>query len=490
MSSNPVTDRPLGPGPRASLGSLFVLIVSIAPINGACGKSLDATETDLQVGGVDLHAPRPPELGNLDPRASVALTELWSEVVAAPYDAALRRAYAATLDAMQLDETALVAWVQAAALDPADARSQHHIGRLLSLCGRLPEAAEAFGRATRLNPDEASSFWRWGLVLLELGRVEEARLAFEGARTAAPRDPSGAAGLVRIALDEGELNRAEQLLTELLRDHPKDRHLHKLLARLKRRRGDEAAAALIEAQPTVATRCFRADPLERELSCHRIGFAEDIARARELLDAGRSDEALDLLEPLLAEDPAHLELEGLTVQALLDLGQTERARAILGESLIRGEQPRTRISLGFVHLMRKEYRRALECADAALAINPGLSNALFLRAKALFALHRSEESVQALEAAFASGEQSLEAHLLLGQSLAELEEYERALAAFEHATQTFPSSLQAWTMRCEMEIRTGATHAARRSLTEVAARDSRGIALPRLTRMIKERGPD
>lgn len=459
-------------------------MASLALLACGCGGELDANEKSPSANGVDLVAPLPRDFDSLDPRANRILRALHARVSEAPYDAALRREYAATLDSIQYDLTALVVWAQAASLDPQHAGAHHHVGRLLAEAGRYEQAADAFEKAAMLDPKQASTMWRWGLCLLELDRTDEARLAFEGAQAATPNDPSGAAGLVRVALAEGDLESADALLEEVLLSYPKDNYLRDLQAKVKRRLGDEAAAALLEARGATATRCFRADPLERELSSHRVGFKEDMTRARELLAAGRPIDALDLLEPMYSEDPAHLGVEGLTVQALIALNQTERARAILNESLARGEQPQTRLSLGYVHFLRGEFEQALDSADASLAAQPKLANAHFLRAKALFAMDRREESIASLKTAFASGEKSLEAHLLLGQSLGDLKEYERAVEACTQATDAYPASLQAWAMRCEMEIRAGNRSSARRSFIEVAARDAKGLMLPKLTELI------
>lgn len=472
--------------PKLGSHSLLALAGVLLLLAVGCGGSTEGSSGEVNDLGIDLTPPLPLGFDLLDPRASLPLEALYQRVLEAPRDVELRRQYAAALHSIPFEDAAMIAWIQAAALDLSDPRSRHHLGRLRAARGDFEGAVEAFSSAAALDASYAPTRWRLGLALYELERFDEARLAFQDAQALAPRDPSGAAGLARIALEMDDLETAGKLLETLIEEHPNDGYLSKLLARVKRRQGDEANAALLLSRATTATRCFRGDPWVRELSNHRAGFAGDLERAQELIAAGRQEDALALLEPLYAEDPGHLAVEGLTVRALLALDQTERAQTILRESLARGDHPRTQVSLGFVHFVCDELTEALACSDRAIAVQPDLANAHFLRAKALVALGRGEEGVQALEAAFERGEASLEARLLFGRSLAEMNAIERAVEALTQATEAYPSSLQAWAMRCEVEIMADRIVDARRSLAEVAARDVQGLHLPRLAGLLGE----
>lgn len=480
--------RPLRTGHRAVAARLALGLAALAPLVG-CGGEPAAEAPPGTAAGVDLTPPLPIEFEALDPRASQAIDTLVRSVLADPRSPGLRRTYAATLDAMQFDEAAAEAWVQAAALDLSDPRSRHHLGRLRAESGDHEGAVQAFSAAARQDPGYAPTRWRLGLSLLELGLLDEARQAFDDARKLDPRDPSGPAGLARVALAQDDLVTAEAILSELVEAYPQDGYLPGLLARVARRRGDEARASLLLARPGAPTACFRADPWERELSDHRIGFAAEVDRARDLLAANRPDEALLVLEPLYAEDPAHLAVEGLTVRALLALDQTERAQTILQESLARGDHPHTQVSLGYVLFVQQRFEDALACTDRAIEAQPSLSSAHFLRAKALVALERREEGVQALRRAFESGEEGLEAQILFGRTLAQVDALDEAIEAMAEATDRFPSSLEAWALRCELEFRAGRTVEARRSLAETAARDGDARVVPRLRAMMEDAAP-
>lgn len=420
-------------------------------------------------GAAPASAPPPPavEGANLDPRAREILEALRSEVLARPETPELRLRYAATLDANQLEEQAADAWHQAAALAPKDARARHHLGRLLAAAGRLDEAQASFRAAARLEPRYAPTHWRLGLVSLDLGQLEEARAAFEAARALAPGDPSGAVGLARVALEEDELATAEALLNEQLAAHPADGYLPKLLARTLRRSGDPEAAERFAARPDGPTRCFEYDPWEGALAAHRVGFTADLERARELLAAARSAEALELLEPLHDENPAHLAVEALVVRALLAQERIDEARALLAASAELRAHPRTLVSLGFVEFLRDEFDSALACAERAIEAQPGQANAHFLRGQVLAALGRRKEASEALDAAFARGETSLDAHLLRGQLHAEQGHFEAASDALAETTRIHPGSARAWAMRCEVEARAGRRDEAAGSLAEL-----------------------
>jgi len=475
-------------GRRASTAPVLVGLLLVAAATGGCGDA-GAGPGEVTAGGsIDLTPVRPPDWKVLAPRAAGELQSLHARLLAAPADVALRRDYAAALDVSALDDVAEAAWLQAAALDPEDARALHHVGRLRAGAGDHAGAVEAFEAACERSADYAPTRWRLGLSLLALGRFDRAEAAFGEARRLAPQDPSGLAGLVRAALERDDLSAAEDLIDDARAEFPGDGGFAELRARVHRRRGDEAAAALLLSAPARPTRCFRADPWTRELSTHRAGFSEDVARARAYLDAGQPQPALALLEPLHAEDPAHLAVESLLVRALLALQDTVRARTILRESLARGDHPRTQVSLGFVHLLAEDHAAALAGAERALELQPDLAAAHLLRARALVGLERTAEAVTALRAAFLHGEASLEAHLLYGRSLAELDRPGDAADALARATEAYPASLQAWALRCEAELRAGRIVEARRSLVEVAARDAARSHLPRLQRLIETNG--
>ena len=96
--------------------------------------------------------------------------------------------------------------------------------------------------------------------------------------------------------------------------------------------------------------------------------------------------------------------------------------------------------------------------------------------------------MEAIENAFDRGEDSVEALLLYGDVLAKLGAVDRAVAALVQATTKYPEDLQAWSMRCEIEIVTGRIDAARASLDQVARHDPEQSVLPYLQRLFESKG--
>ncbi|MFT5289401.1 MAG: tetratricopeptide (TPR) repeat protein [Planctomycetota bacterium] len=442
----------------------------------SCGGKSEVMAAE-RARGVDLTAPLPSAIGALDPRTAGALQELFAAVEAAPRDAVLRRSYASMLDAIQCDAEALTTWRQALAIDPKNATSHHHLGRLLSQQRKFSKAAGSFLSALELQPDYAPTHWRLGLVHLELDQYEKARVAFARAQELAPRDPSGATGLALVALETGEPGVADEILSALLLQHPRDARISEALATANRRLGIEATAALVDARAGRETRCFRADIWERELSNFRFAFREDVGLARQQLKSGNAVGALGLLEPIYAEDPDYLEAEGMIVHALLTLNQVESARTILRQSLERGDHPSAHLALGIIAVRSGDNQGALDRAMLAGNNSPG---AHFLRARALLGLERRQECVTALKLAFQLGEQSLQARMLYGRCLADLADHGAALAAVVETTDMFPASLEAWALRVEVEVQQGLLDDARQSLAVVTALDGSGKVLLRL----------
>ncbi|MBV8491591.1 MAG: sulfotransferase [Candidatus Eremiobacteraeota bacterium] len=172
------------------------------------------------------------------------------------------------LDEFELYPEALAAYERAIELDPNDADSQNNRGVLLDAIGREEDAALAYARALEIQPDLQSAVFntamnlvkldrdaqalellerRFGKVddsaplcalmgraLWKIGRLGEARARFERALELAPELSQALSGFAALLEEEGELERAEELLLRAIQVAPNSGAVYMSLASLRR----------------------------------------------------------------------------------------------------------------------------------------------------------------------------------------------------------------------------------------------------------------
>lgn len=157
---------------------------------------------------------------------------------------------------------------------------------------------------------------------------------------------------------------------------------------------------------------------------------------RALLAEGRHREAADLAEAALARTPADIDLLFAAAQAQFFLGQEQRAVECFRHILeLNPALPGVHCNLAAIHIRRGEFLECRSHAEAALAIVPGMPEALYHLGRSLLAAADLKGAIARLEAAvkqrpqFAEGVLALgEAYEAAGGSANARDCYERALA--------------------------------------------------------------
>ncbi|HEX9179941.1 MAG TPA: tetratricopeptide repeat protein [Burkholderiales bacterium] len=160
-----------------------------------------------------------------------------------------------------------------------------------------------------------------------------------------------------------------------------------------------------------------------------------MSRIRSLLAEGRHREAADLAEAALAGTPADIDLLFAAAQAQFFLGQEQRAVECFRRILeLNPALAGVHCNLAAIHFKRGEFPECRSHAEAALAIVPGMPEALYHLGRSLLAADDPRGAIARLEAAvkqrpqFAEGVLALgEAYEAAGASANALDCYERAL---------------------------------------------------------------
>ncbi len=198
---------------------------------------------------------------------------------------------------------------------------------------RYPEAVEAFERAGALDPTNAQAFYNLALVHMQMGKYERAKEDLKRA----------------IAVDDSVAAYHEKL--------------GGVLMKLKDWKGaKEAFEKAIEKNPKLFKAYFR------------------LARVLEKLDDDQG--ALQRYTEAIEKGPRFIPAYQSLGRLYADLGYLDEAAQVLQEGLKvapEGSDDEARLHhlLGTVYQQQKKYDQAIEQFRAALAINPGMSDALF-----------------------------------------------------------------------------------------------------------------
>jgi hypothetical protein len=235
-------------------------------------------------------------------------------------------------------------------LDPVYAHVHLYLAHALAEQERLGEAEAALDRAAALAPDNFVFPLHLAIVRLDAGRLGAAREALARATALAPDNALVAGYCDLVAWEDGAadtlatLGRRARELPESFRA----RLLLRLAAMTLGGRGGKGAVALLEPPPEAPLRIPLPGMLRARWRRRRL------ARARQLVDAGRLEDAADYL----AAQPEALDEPG--ARDLLERARRGAAAAIT--TALEQAEPRARRAL---LLRRYEYENDLGDRDAA-----------------------------------------------------------------------------------------------------------------------------
>ena len=254
--------------------------------------------------------------------------------------------------------------------------------------GDAAAALHAINRAVLLAPDDASMhFQRVGFLLKE-HKLDEAQAALKRTIDLDPNQFEAYIVQAQMAIGRGEIDEAERLQRSAARLQPDDPQVKAIEGMVALRRGDGARAQALLTRASAQ----RPDDLQvlyslgfAHLQQRSFAFAEQVFRriielsaemrslrgllADILLQQQRPDEALEVLQPLLADpESATPALKRMTAELELAMGRHERAIALLRDAL--AEEPRDPRAWG---LATDIWRRTGDLDDARTQLDAALA---------------------------------------------------------------------------------------------------------------------
>ena len=254
-------------------------------------------------------------------------------------------------------------------VSPTVARYHNNLGRALALLGRLAEAEASYRHALDLEPGYAEAAKNLGGLYAERGQYEAAADCFLAAAQARPDDADAHNRLGRMPEHLNRFDAAVDAFGRAIDCRPEFMVAHANLGNLQKLLG----------RPGESAACFqRAIVLEPDIAELRVNLGTALKAA------GRLDEAADAYRAALALDPGLAEAHrGLGI-TLADLGRDDEAEAALLRAIEHDpDAAAPHHNLAELLLRRGDAAAALAACDDCLAVDPGNSQALAVKAAAL-----------------------------------------------------------------------------------------------------------
>lgn len=287
-----------------------------------------------------------------------------------------------------------------------------------------PEAVLAVAEVRAQDPDDhrAEMLVVRGLAHIRMDQRDKAAEAFQRALALKPDHGPALRGQASLALDAGELERADELLAKARAADPEEAGIRVMTARLRERQGrDEAAAEAYRKALALA-------PGNRQAA---LGLARLHLRGGEVA-------AADKVLAKLPEDRHGPLGRYLTAVVAVERGDLERAREILDTLVTRANYPPARLLSGWVAFQQGRYETAVNALERHLqqfAANPRVVKLL---AAAHLRLGQAEAAVSALERVGEAAADDPQYRLLAGRAKIAAGDYSAGMADLKAAARQSP----------------------------------------------------
>jgi tetratricopeptide (TPR) repeat protein len=243
------------------------------------------------------------------------------------------------------------------------------------------EAIQWYERSKILYPDYPPLLVKLGNRYLLQGNYANASATFDLVIDSDVKIPHAHLGMAKIAIENGELNHAEDQLAIAIKMAPKYREAHALLAEVYRRQG------------------------EKEKAEEQFAIMEGLP------------ERLDLKDPVyyeMVEEGASSFWRQVRGHNFLNSGQLNKAEEEFKKALLAKPNAASHTSLGYVYQRQKRFETALDHYKAALDMDPKFSGALNNMAVIYYELGDIDMAVKMVKDALKADPRSLDGYLNLG----------------------------------------------------------------------------
>lgn len=309
---------------------------------------------------------------------------------------------------------------QAIRLAPTEFRWHYLLGIHLAVLD--PERAErTLRKALEIRPGVAVAHVRLGELLMERQRFDDSAEEFKRALDIDRRHLRARLGQVRLELLQGAFQQALDLAQRVADAAPTERAAIELLANAQQLAGESERAletlAVAEQLPE-STLGWQDDFAAAALAFRRDPIAV-MSQAETLGAAGRGDEAVALLQRLLARDQSNPASFCMLARLLLSApgGLDEAERLLVAAQRQHPRSAEVWFQSGVVSFLTGQYDLAAERFRQAIALRPNYALAHFNLGHTLLKLNDSEAACSSFRQAIDARPYYVDAHLQLARTL-------------------------------------------------------------------------
>ncbi|QDU36819.1 TPR repeat-containing protein YrrB [Maioricimonas rarisocia] len=353
-----------------------------------------------------------------------------------------------------LRDEAEVCLLKAAEIDPSDPRWPY---LLIPEKGSIdPALAEKRLREViALDARPPVPRLRLAELLWKQERLEEAEEIFREVAEQYPDIGRARLGLGRIAFARGELEASRRHLEQAVALAPAAIPAHQLLAQVYQRLGDTKAAreqlAHLESLPP---KWSWPDPWWAEVASRSASAQNVVTHAGRLRDAGRFEEALDVLEAAAREHPDSPELTVALGMVLIDLKDGARAEDVFARGIeLAPEMVVPYLGMGHALALQDRLEAAIEQYRRALEMDPRFAEAHLAMGQCFVRSGQLNEAADALSKAVRHDPNLIDGQILLGATLMDLDRLDEAGKALEAAALVKPNHEVVARLRDELASR-------------------------------------
>ena len=304
-----------------------------------------------------------------DPELVRFLADLLEAAKTNPADPEARGRLAMAYEMNDFEDTALVVYRQAEALDPDNFRWSYFQATMLAGRGDIETALVHLDRALAIDPDYAPARLWQGSILRDLGRDAQAADAFRLARQLGEAVHADT-GLAQLALRQDRAAEALALLEGVIGEQPHPQ-VFRLLGRAHQALGrtDEARIAMARGRDGKPLRWE--DPRLAERSRYIMSLGGLLALAEQAMKAKDYETAVAILEPLRARFPDDKALLGNLAIAYGRVGRARQAFDVLRHAFtVQPDHGPFHNAMATVLDETGDHERARHHLEQSLALNP------------------------------------------------------------------------------------------------------------------------
>ena len=333
-------------------------------------------------------------------------------------------------------EEAIAALRTGLSLDATHAEARLTLAKVLVTSHQYEEALTEIDKYTALAGAISQGFdelYVRGLALRHLNSLQESEAALRAGLQIDPGHADALFNLGAVLARQGEFEESEAYLRKAAGLDPSKPEIRYQLSQVLRRIGDTDGA---ERELEEFQRLRAKQQQDAQVSTLML-------RAKQSISQGRPDDAKELYQQVIRQDPANVSAHLNLGIAYEQLGQGRLAEAMFRKVLeLQPDHADAHLNLGLKLAAKGRFEPALESMTQALAHSPDNLAARQGLAMVLTRLNRPLDALPHFEAVVRLDPGSVDAHLNLGIALAEGGRLEDALEAFLDAVRTSPETFR------------------------------------------------